>query len=189
MSQESKRKYEFMVGADEAPDFFEKLAEGMRQGCLAMGDVELALDGFRSLSLSLKQEEGGYKAKIKLKYEQPPHAPECECPPCQAAERYGIDEGGRPKYKYLKKRMKSDFKAIYQTLLGGSLPGGQIMERFIEDSRVMCTYPGMGEEFYTRYLEIVDAFAVAVEQGDLEAARTRQQALYDSMKECHDRYK
>lgn len=190
MSQESKRKYEFIVGADEAPVFFNKLADGMREGHLAVGDVDLELDGFKSLSISLKQEDSGvYKAKIKLKYNQPPHTPECECPPCKAADAYGIDEGGKPKYKSLKKRMKSDFKVIHQTLLGGSLPDGMVMERFIEDSRVMCTYPGKGDEYYAKYLEAVDAFAIAVEQGDLDAAKGRQQDLYESMKECHDRYK
>jgi XXXCH domain-containing protein len=179
-----------MVGADEAPDFFAKLAEGMREGRLAVGDVELELDGFKSLSVSLKQEgAGGYKAKVKLKYAQPAHAPECECPACQAAQEYDIGAEGRPKYKSLKKRMKGDFKAIHQALVNGTMPNEQLMANFVEDSRLMCTYPGMGDEFYPKYLEIVDAFAAAVQSGDLQAAKDRQQDLYHSMKECHDIYK
>ncbi|QJT08547.1 GAK system XXXCH domain-containing protein [Oceanidesulfovibrio marinus] len=189
MSSESKRKYEFMVGAEEAPDFLAKIADGMRQGCLSIGDVELVFDGFKSLSLSFKESVGGYKAKVKLKYAQPDHAPDCECPACKAAQEYGIGKEGKPKYGSLKKRMKSDFKAIHQALRNGALPGGDVMARFIEDSRVMCTYPGKGDEYYPQYLEAVDAFAVAVEQGDLQAATARQNDLYQRMQDCHDEYK
>ncbi len=188
---DAKRKYELMLTREEVPGFFEKLAAGMREGVMAVGDVALDLEDFSSFEVSLKAKGGegvdGVKAKLKVKHEAPEHAVGCECETCAAGETMPRD--AKPKYKTLKKRMKSDFKAIRQALQQGVMPAQALADAFIADSKVMCEYPGKGDEYYQAYLQDTAAFERAMAGGSVEAARQAVELLTQRMKECHDKYK
>lgn len=99
---------------------------------------------------------------------------------------------GQPKYKDLKKRMKVTFKALLAALAEGRLPGVQVVESFLLDSRTMVSFPGKGDQYYAPYNAAVEAFRKAWNDGrdpDPEALRRAAQELDAVKHQCHEVYK
>jgi len=155
------------------------------------GEFGIAPGEFFKLKLGVKRELDGYGVKVKVKPWQPREAPVGDPGsatvstegPAQAAQ------GGPPKYKSLKKRMKGQFKSIYDRLLNDALPDAAVVEAFLADSKLMIAYPDYGDEFYDEYDTLCVGFREAFERGDLAACKTAAQELNRIKKECHDRYK
>lgn len=146
---------------------------------------------FFKLKLGVKRELDGYGVKVKVKPWQPREAPAggpASDPASPEAAAPGA-KGGLPKYKSLKKRMKGQFKAIYDRLLNDALPDAAVVEAFLADSKLMIAYPGYGDEFYDEYDTLCLGFREAFERGDLAACKTAAQELNRIKKDCHDRYK
>ncbi|WP_051286695.1 GAK system XXXCH domain-containing protein [Megalodesulfovibrio gigas] len=193
MPVQHKRKLELMMTRDEAASFLAALAKGLESGSLAVGQSGLDIQGFKSLSVSFKSHPDGLYAKIKCKFPKP-EGP-CACPACTDPQVQGegapaavcVKSGG--KYGSLKKRMKSQFKSIMESLAQGVLPGLELVEAFAADGERMCAFPGKGDEFYPVYLEKNAAFLAAVQAGDVAAARLLAGELDQLKHDCHDRYK
>lgn len=182
---------QFFSGLDEAglARFFREMADRL-EGKEPVNGTEFGVDpgDFYKLKVGLKRDLDGYGIKVKVKPWQPrdlfgdpaPDRPETDEPPVAA---------GLPKYKSLKKRMKGQFKHIYDRLLNDALPETDVVSAFLADSRLMTAYPGYGDEYYAEYDAARAVFQDAFEREDLAACKSAAQELNRLKKECHARYK
>lgn len=198
MPMQSKRKMELMMTHEEAASFLSAMAKALESGSLAFGESDMDIEGFKSLSVSFKSHPGGLYAKIKCKFPKPEEL--CPCPECATTRgetAAPLAEGEAPapcvrptvKYSSLKKRMKSPWKTIREALMAGTMPNLQLVESFVADGDLMCTYPGKGDEYYNGYIKKNVAFLEAVKAGDVPAAQALAEDLEQLKKACHDRYK
>ncbi len=95
----------------------------------------------------------------------------------------------RPKYKSLKKRMKTQFKGLKDAVERGELPPKDLVNAFALASELMISYPDEGEEYYGDYERAMQEFLVACAEKDLERVRQGLTALDDLKHACHARYK
>lgn len=142
----------------------------------------LDLEPVDKLRLSVKLSGGKGAAKLKVYFPQD-SAPE-------GAEDNGMSPGDATlKYSKLKKRMKKDFAALNTALAADQLPEESVVRSFLDDSHLMVSYPGYGDEYYLEYIKATKAFAKAWEARDVEKLKAGWQALNECKKSCHDKYK
>ncbi|MFP4033752.1 MAG: GAK system XXXCH domain-containing protein [Desulfococcaceae bacterium] len=185
---------QFFGGLDEhgLAELFREMADRL-EGKEPAGGQEFGVSPgeFFKLKLGVKRELDGYGVKLKVKPWQPREAPlgGPESAAISPESPTPASEGGLPKYKSLKKRMKGRFKSIYDRLLNDALPEAAVVEAFLADSKLMIAYPDYGDEFYGEYDTLCVGFREAFERGDLSACKSAVQELNRLKKECHDRYK
>ncbi len=200
MAQPSKRKVEFMLHQEELPDFLKQCGEEMASGNVSVGDAKLDVSDFTKLTLTLKRENNGVLVKIKIKYDDEPMLDgdyDVEGEFCYSAYdsrnleslMSEMDQEQPRKYKPLKKIMKKQFKAIRCALYSGTLPTPELTQSFVQASEWMCSFPGKGDEYYASYMEVVRAFAAAVEKQDIEEATALGEKLNALKVSCHNKYK
>lgn len=156
--------------------FFRDLADALENG----GEGELAcVEDFRKIKIAVKKEFGQINVKVRVK-------PEGVC----EAETGGEEGDGpsRPKYSRLKKRMKSSFRLLLKMIHEGQVPPAEAVASFLEDSRLMVTYPGYGDEYYDSYVEVCERFEAAYKSGDLEKMHEAVDALAHEKSRCHAKY-
>ncbi|GBC59628.1 hypothetical protein DENIS_0567 [Desulfonema ishimotonii] len=178
-----KISYSGLTGAQLAR-FFRDMAD-TPEGKTSRTSPEFNFDpgNFRKLKIGLKKEPDGFSLKIRAKQPR-----EAACGTAQAETGTG-EEAGDFKYNTLKKRMKSRFKTICESLANNTLPGEAVVTAFLRDSRLMTAWPDYGDEYYEAYDQACTAFREAFESKNLEACKTTCQELSRLKKECHDRYK
>ena len=95
------------------------------------------------------------------------------------------------KYKPLKKRMKSSFKEIGESLAAQKLPEPDILDGFLADSERMMAFAGKkyGEADYPAYRQACRQFAEAYEARDWAAFKDGYTRLEQLKKDCHKAYK
>ena len=143
--------------------------------------LELNADVLARLKVSLKRDGQMFSVKIKAREEGPGD---------ESAEGEGdAPEGGLPKYKTLKKRMKKSFETIVDAVDKGAPLPADTVDSFLEDSVLMTDYPDEGEEYYAEYDQAVAEFKKAYAAGDAGRLSTATAALVASKKRCHDKYK
>ena len=156
---------------------------------------------FNKASLKLKRKSDSLSVKVKV--ETQPQLDESSKtdirPATKAIARpttdkvpepsYTSDKIEKPKYKTLKKRMKSSFKLIREALESNQMPMAAILESFIRDSELMVTYPGYGDEYYEAYRNLCSRFSEACSKGDLGALKSLTIELNQMKSDCHKRYK
>ncbi|THB69891.1 MAG: GAK system XXXCH domain-containing protein [Desulfovibrio sp.] len=197
MAGSDKRKMEFMLLREEVGPFLSKLGQDMEKGEMRFGENAVDVNGYNSLQVSVKDEGDLDSVRVKIKVKFPKELAKVEYKNGIFIQEVveGEDDGdtpgpgGIPKYKTLKKRMKSDFKAIKEALEAGQFPGLEVMRSFHHDSELMVEYPGKGDEFYPAYSKAVREFVAAVENQDLAKARDAANLLEELKEACHDRYK
>ena len=177
-------KFEQTVTPEELKALLIRLADaltdtGAESGAGSITDLTgLPLAAANKLKIGIKRVGQGFECKVKAKAA------------ASAADLADMDlpadAAGKPKYKGLKKRMKATFKEITRALLAGEMPAEAVAASFVEDARLMVTYPGKGDEFYPAFSQAVDGFAKALEAGDLEALRKAALDLDQRKSECHD---
>ncbi|WP_051261466.1 GAK system XXXCH domain-containing protein [Desulfovibrio inopinatus] len=180
-----KQKYEALVKTTELGEFLANVAETVKAGKLIFNEQDVPLEGFSSLKMSVKNMGESSLVKIKLKYQK---TDDDGVFVQEGGTTEATSSSGRPKYKSLKKKMKNEWKTIRLSLQNGQLPNPAIASVFIEESRLMTTYPGKGDEYYTAFNTATDAFEKAINENDLEAARIAMSELGRLKRECHDRY-
>lgn len=167
------------IEPSELPDFFRNLADALEKG----ESEEFTCAGdFTKLKLSAKNEFGKVALKAKIKSSR-----ECE-PPEDLLGEDGKPVLAKPKYKNLKSRMKSSFKMLVKMVNDGEMPPREAVASFLEDSVLMCTYPGYGDEFYEDYLKVCDGLKAAFEANDLVAMKDSIKALAMEKSRCHAKY-
>ena len=175
-------KFEKYIDEKELAGFFRGLADALENG----GKDEFeCVDDFKKMKLSVKNEFGQISLKAKIKTNKP-------CETAAQAEPQ-TDEAGevvpaKPKYKALKKRMKGSFRMIFKMIHDDQLPPQEAVDSFLEDSILMCTYPGKGDEFYPQYLAACEDFKKAYEAKDMAALNETVDALSFQKGHCHSKY-
>ncbi|WFS63181.1 GAK system XXXCH domain-containing protein [Pseudodesulfovibrio thermohalotolerans] len=159
----------------ELAAFFRELADAVENG----GHDEFAcVDDFRKIKIGVKNEYGQISLKAKFKAAKP----------C-TEEVVGEDgQPKKPKYKALKKRMRSSFKILLKMIHDGSVPPQEAVDAFLADSALMVTYPGYGDEYYESYTAACAEFKAAYESGDLERMHAAVDALVHEKGRCHAKY-
>lgn len=173
------------------PDFLRELADAVEQGG-GEGEFE-SVGGFSKLKLSARNEFGQLSVKMKVK---PPKTsrtarPFSASPESAAPEAEGVPESeiAKPRYKSLKKRMKSSFKMIVKMLHQGQTPPAEAVASFLADAEVMTTYPGMGEEFYPDFTRACLEFSEAYASGDPLRMGAMADELAHQKARCHAVFK
>jgi len=172
----NETKIDKCLDKQELIAFLRDLAEAVEHG----GKDEFAcVDDFRKLKLSVKNEFGRFSLKARFKSA-------AECSAEELAE--GADESGRPRYKSLKKRMRSSFRMILKLIHEGQVPPEAAMRSFLDDSALMVTYPGYGDEYYEEYTRSCEALRTAFEAGNLEAMHAAIDVIAHEKSRCHAKY-
>lgn len=166
------------IEKDDLPAFLRELADAVESG----GSDEFAcVDDMEKFKIGGKMEFGKIKIKAKFKTS-------AECREEELTEDSDTGSDGKPKYSVLKKRMRSSFKLLLKTIHDGEMPPEEAVTSFLEDSALMVTYPGYGDEFYAQYMEVCDRFRSAWEAKDLDALHEAVDALIHEKSRCHAKY-
>ena len=181
-----KRKWKTFTNAADTAALLRRLAEDIEAERFDIFDTPLEIAPESEFKVSLKQNPFKQSVEFKLVYHTGAHARQTEAQQRSPSAQSGK---GTEDYDDLKERMQSDFKTLKEAGLANPLPEGATADRFIQDSRVMCTYPGKGDPYYQEYLAAVERFAQAISAMDTTALATTVNELEQLKKECHDRYK
>ena len=171
------KKFVQTLTREDVPDFFRKLADAFET---APESEFPDCTKVKKLRVTIKDEYGQITAKLRLS-SLIDECEECECE-C-------IRPDGLPKYKRLKKRMASSFKAIFRALHQNSLPPEEAVLDFIADSRLMTQYPGKGDPLYAEYNKLTDILEEAWHTKNLLKFHEIVDALNHIKAECHNKYK
>ncbi|MBI9112569.1 GAK system XXXCH domain-containing protein [Maridesulfovibrio ferrireducens] len=173
-----ENKIEKFIKPDELPDFLRKMAEAIETGKSEDMPGFTFMAGFKKLKINISHNLEQTTIKIKAK-------------PAYESEEQKTDDGisGRLKYSSLKKRMGDSFKIIFKTIHAGSFPPGETVSQFIEDSKLMVTYEGYGDEYYEEYITACDTFKNAVENNNIEEAHKACDSLNNIKAHCHSQHK
>lgn len=174
-------KYERTVSSADATSFFRAIANSIEEASPELENYGIDFNAAKKIVIEIKKAGDQFTLKIKAKY------PDLlDASGIQPATTVG---NRRPPYKYLKKRMKGAFKSIGNSLLAGEIPNDTTVGQFLDDSEVMVTYPGRGDEFYERYTAACREFSAAFESGNREDLRDKFTLLSKLKEECHSLYK
>lgn len=149
-------------------------------------DHGFSVDNFDKVKVTLEREGAIYSLKVKIKATGRGVANRTMPP---VAENTGAGDAVKGTYKELKMRMKGCFVEIKRLLGQGEAPSSELLRRFLEDSQLMTSFPGMGDEYYEPYQQCCRQFAQACASGDIEAMRTALVAIEAQKKSCHAQYK
>lgn len=169
------------IEPDELPAFLRELADAIENG--GQGDLA-CIEDMAKFKIRGKAEFGQVKVKAKFKTSS-----ECRDEAiAEEAEATGEATVPKPKYSTLKKRMRSSFKLILKMVHDGEMPNDEAVKSFIEDSALMVTYPGYGDEFYDQYTVVCDRFEKAYEAKDMDAMHAAVDELIHEKSRCHAKY-
>jgi len=175
----TENKIEKYMAEKDLPKFFRDLADALEHGGK---DEFVCVEDFVKFKLSVKNEFGQMTVKAKFKPAKP-------CEPLSVSEERGASgDPGKPRYKSLKKRMKSSFKMIVKMIHDGNLPPKAAVDSFLSDSKLMVTYPGFGDEFYGEYIEACNAFRKAYEAESIALCLEAVNVLSSQKGQCHAKY-
>lgn len=180
-------KIENHLEAEQIAGFLRTLAdelEGKKEGGLQQFGIDL--HDFNKIKLGLSRGEAGelfLKIKVRDRTARRGHAG------AEKLKKGGEEDPGRMAYRILKKRLKAKFAALGKAINDKELPGRDMVQAFIQDSRQMTAWPGFGDPFYEEYNRLCDAFDQA--SNDKDPARLAEcfRELTACVKSCHDRYK
>ncbi len=181
------KKIERSIKPEELPNFLRQMADAIESGGTDAMTNFTAIEGFKKLKIKISQDLENTIIKIKAKPEK--------CSPLSAQEKQGTDHSqtpqtpAKPRYTDLKKRMKNSFKTIFKSIHAGVLPPERIAKQFIEDSKLMVTYEGHGENYYAEYTVACDEFVSALENKNIEDAHKACDSLNNIKAHCHSQYK
>ncbi|MFH1061216.1 MAG: GAK system XXXCH domain-containing protein [Pseudomonadota bacterium] len=197
MGEGRNLKSERSLTPAEAAEMLRRLAQQFEAGSVEIGPVTVELDQSLEFKQSVKTKPDKVSFKLKLKYEKilmpaglaPEGHPALAGDVDDEEEIEGEEVLGRPKYKSLKKHMSSSFKALKANLGRGELPEMAVVQSFVRDCHLMCTFPGKGDDYYPAFMAAADALLAAVEAGDLAAIQQAMASLDAQKKSCHSDHK
>lgn len=194
MSDINKNKQDFYIPIKETVEKLRALADELERGIVTINDNECLIAPDKQVKISLKAKGNKFSTKLEFKLATP--FVDREDKIFIKSEKDGeseysvLTDYGVGKYKNLKKRMSKDFKAIKKSCTEEqTMPESDLLERFYQDSKTMCTYLNKGEEFYERYLVQVGLLYEAFKASDLIAMKSTIESLRQIRDDCHDRHK
>ena len=211
-------KYKAVMNRDQLADYLEGLANGFRQGSIAIdaekGDLTLQPTETMSVKIEAAEKKDKYKMELAVSWSRV--APEGDLAGCeteaaseggssddeagQAGEKAAGDdeEEGEPEsgadpltlsYKKLKKKMQKEVKEIKAVLDRGEMPALELVEACVNDAQAITSVPGKGDEHYPRFNDQAQVLLSAARSGDQPGFAAALEALLEMKKECHSKYK
>ncbi len=190
MSDSNKRKQEFSLSVKETAEKLRTLADELERGVVTVNDEKCSIATDTEVKISLKAKGDTFSSKLKFKLAS--SLSETEKVEGDVGEGEPVSSTGPDvdDYKDLKKSMAKDFKAIKKSCIQEqALPESDLVERFYRDSKIMCTYPNKGEDFYETFLKQADSLYEAFKTSDLTVMGTAVAALGEIRKNCHEKHK
>ncbi len=185
MSGPNKKKQEYYLSVEEMTGKLRTLADELERGVVTINEQKFSIAPDTQVKISQKTKGDTFSFKLKLKLAN--SLTETEEGEGESTSYTGSEVEN---YKDLKKRMAKDFKAIKKSCMQEqAIPKSDLIERFYQDSKTMCSYPNKGEEFYEPFLKQVDLFYDVFKTSDLEAMSAALTALGQIRNDCHDKYK
>ncbi|WP_031481860.1 GAK system XXXCH domain-containing protein [Maridesulfovibrio frigidus] len=180
-------KIERSIRPEELPNFLRQMADAIETGETDGMTYFTAIEGFKKLKIKISQdpEETLITVKVKPEKNYQPATQETQ----NTAQDQTKDSPPKTKYTELKKRMKNSFKTIFKSIHAGVLPPERIAAQFIEDSKLMVTYEGHGEDYYDEYAGACDEFVKALENKNIEDAHKACDNINSIKAHCHSQYK
>lgn len=89
------------------------------------------------------------------------------------------------KFRPLKKAMQQTFKRLRQAGQAGTLPEGGVVEEFIDQVRVMVSYPGFGDAAYPEFLAASRRLAACQTKADVAQFRETLATIATLQTRCH----
>ena len=187
----SERKIKQAMAFEEIPACLRRLADALEKKDHNLPpELSDLPEPIGKLELKGKAGDGGWTLKIKIKADAPAdplalEVGEDETAPASISAKPAI------KYKSLKKRMKSSFKAIGESLDQQKLPTPEIIHGFLEDSELMMAFAGKnyGEADYPAYRQACRQLVEAYEARDWTAFKAGYARLDQLKADCHKTYK
>ncbi|NDV28616.1 GAK system XXXCH domain-containing protein [Desulfovibrio sp. JC010] len=181
-----KSKIEKYIQPGELPTFLRKMADAIENGASEEDAYLVMIEGFKKLKINIRNEFGHTAVKVTAK---PMPAEKEDITENAAPDSAEKESSDKPKYKNLKKRMKTSFKVIFKSVHAGTIPPAQVVEEFMADSQLMISYEGYGDEYYDEYMAACDSFQQACNDSDVEAAHKACDEINSITAHCHSRYK
>ena len=187
MSDPNKQKQEFYLSVKETAEKLRTLADELERGALLINEQKCSIAPDTQVKISLKTKGDTFSSKLKFKLANPLMEKEEGGGESISTSSTGSDIEN---YKDLKKRMAKNFKAIKKSCVQEqAIPESNLVERFYQDSKIMCTYPNKGEGFYETFLKQSGLFYEAFKASDLIAMSETVTALGQIRRACHDKHK
>lgn len=187
----------------EAAAYLRDLADKLETGTVELEQAELELSEQVKVKESIKDKVGRRSIKIKIKLagsgpqeaETAPPDPEAtdEPPSAKAAPSKrpakAAAKARKPSYKRLKKNMADSFKTLRAAARQGETPDRAVVADFMDQCRLMVSYPDKGEPYYDDFTQAAEALARAVEGSDADGLTAALDELGRLRKNCHRRFK
>lgn len=93
------------------------------------------------------------------------------------------------KYRPLKKMLKKIVKSIAKSTEHQQLPPALVMDDFMAQVKVMVSYPGFGDEYYSAFMTACNDLYAAHRKKDPALFAERFARVVALKKECHHRCK
>jgi len=90
------------------------------------------------------------------------------------------------KFRPLKKMMQQTFARINRSVQAEIMPEKPVLSEFVEQVRIMVSYPGFGDAAYPQFLSASEALAAASARGDREGVEEAVQAILILQNRCHE---
>lgn len=175
-------KIEKKFSVQEAAAFLRKLADNFEKSNTdPLQEFDVNFDVFKKFKIDIKRQNDIIELKAKVKYDIPDVSGE-------EVSSLGHDPG-KMKYTSLKKLMDKNFKEIGKKLETGNLPDSALVQGFLEESKLMISYSGYGDEFYEKYISACEEFNSRFDSGVFDKISEQYAVLNSIKKECHSRYK
>ncbi len=185
MPGSNKKKQEYYLSVKEMAGKLRTLADELERGVVTINEQKFSIAPDTQVKISQKTKGDTFSSKLKLKLAN--SLTETEEGEGGSTSYTGPDVEN---YKDLKKRMAKDFKAIKKSCMQEQvIPESDLIERFYQDSKTMCTYPNKGEGFYETFVKQSGFFYEAFKTSDLEAMSAALTALGQIRNDCHDKHK
>ena len=187
----SERKIKQGMPFEEIPAYLRRLADALEKKDNNLPNELTDLpEPIGKLELKGKAGDRGWTLKIKIKAD---HPVEAFTPEAGADETAPASESTSPKIKYkqLKKRMKSSFKDIGESLDLQKFPEPDLVNGFLADSELMMAFAGhkYGEPDYPAYRQACRQVAEAYEARNWTAFKDGYARLDQLKADCHKAYK
>lgn len=177
------KKIEIILRSEEVQGLLKALASHLKHSIApdALRAFACDIGQAQKLQMTLKQQGGMAELKLKVKGLPTPEEAVAE----QAARATAAPDS----YKTIKKRLKTSFKFLAHSVEAQTLPGPELLQSFLDDSRAMCAHPDRGPGDYAGYAEILARFEAACKAEDRQAMALAYAELGLSKKTCHSLHK
>ena len=186
-----ERKIKQEMPFEEIPVYLRRLADALEKKTEALPEELKDLpEPVAKLEIKGKAYGADWVVKIKIKAKASPD-PEMET--AATVETVPAHQTAKPtiKYKDLKKRMKTSFEAIGESLTAQRMPESDVFNSFLADSDLMMAFTGekYGEAFYSDYQKACHRLAEAYVAKGWEGFKSAYAELEQLKKKCHKEYK